>query len=198
MKMVTINVCRAAMAIALGIPAAHGVCATGVTRIADTLVLADQATEMRGTITLRGPSAPSGGVVASTLRITIGNGGAVDFCLSGGPGWKYDATFALVDATGKPTDQFTERWIVPKTSVAMTREKLWGGSSAPQFLVSPQQINPAGLVAGQTWIWDGTSYGAGTTGGGGIDGTSTWAEIEAGTAGSGSIGGTTTWATIEQ
>jgi len=84
----------------------------------------------------------------------------VDFCLVGGQGWKYDATFSLVDSNGRPTDQFTERWIVPATATVLTRARLWGGSSAPQFLVSQQQINAAGLSAGEWWGWDGTSWSA--------------------------------------
>jgi hypothetical protein len=39
--------------------------------------------------------------------------------------------------------------------------------SPPQGLVSPQQINPAGLSAGQMWVWDGSSYVPGTGGGAG-------------------------------
>ena len=48
---------------------------------------------------------------------------------------------------------------------------------APLGLVSPQQINPAGLTAGQLWQWDGNSYVPGTGGGGG----NLWSQMTAAT-----------------
>ncbi len=146
------------------VPAATGACPAGWTHIVDNLVRADGSAPL-GTIAVRGPSAPAGPVVASTVTVTIGAAGLVDFCLAGGPGWKYDATFALVGAAGKPTGQFTERWIVPATTAVLTRAQLWGGSSAPEFLVSPNQLNPAGYTAGQVPMWDGTAWmpGGGST-----------------------------------
>jgi hypothetical protein len=163
-----------ALGLLLAASAHAATCPAGTTHIVDTLLLADGATPMRGTIAVRGPSAPAGSTVAGTTTVTIATGGVVDFCLTGGPGWKYDATFSLKDANDRPTDQFTERWIVPATAAVLTRARLWGGSSAPQFLVSPQQLNPAGLNAGQGWIWDGSSWVPGSGGTSIAGAPSTW------------------------
>jgi hypothetical protein len=46
--------------------------------------------------------------------------------------------------------------------------------SPPQYLVSPQQINPAGLTAGQAWLWNGSSYVAGDVGNGGVASTGSY------------------------
>jgi hypothetical protein len=54
--------------------------------------------------------------------------------------------------------------------------RLTDTSSPPQGLVSPQQINSAGLSAGQMWVWDGTSYIPGTGGSVGGGG-GTWGSI---------------------
>ncbi|HXB72491.1 MAG TPA: hypothetical protein VNY05_29910 [Candidatus Acidoferrales bacterium] len=62
------------------------------------------------------------------------------------------------------------------------------GASAPPGLVSPQQINPAGLTAGQTWVWDGNSYVPGAAGGAGGAGT-IGATGPAGTAGATGVAG---------
>jgi hypothetical protein len=55
--------------------------------------------------------------------------------------------------------------------------RLTDTGSVPPGLVSPQQINPAGLTAGQLWQWDGNSYVPGTGGGGG----NLWSQMTAAT-----------------
>ncbi len=184
-------------ALLLAVHARAVTCPAGVTHIVGTVPRSD-GSAAAGTITVSGPTVQGGNVPFDRQTVTIA-AGAVDFCLVGGPGYRYDAIYELL-VGGTRIPSYTERWIVPATTNVMTIQMLWGGSSAPQFLVSPQQINPAGLSAGQVWVWNGTAYAPGSGGGGtsgGINGTSLWSEIEAGTAPSGTVTGTMTWAAIE-
>lgn len=146
-------------------------CPSGVTHIVDTLLSGDGTTPAYGKILVSGPSSPAGSVVSSTISVTIGTGGSVDFCLAGGVASQYTAAYLLTTSTGRATNSYTETWIVPNASATLTIKQLWGGSAAPQYLVSPNQINPAGLTAGQLWQWDGNSYVPGNGGGG------TWGSI---------------------
>ena len=54
--------------------------------------------------------------------------------------------------------------------------RLTGGDTgtAQQGMVSPQQIDPAGLTAGQAWLWNGSSYVPGNVGSGGVDSTGSY------------------------
>jgi hypothetical protein len=158
-------------------------CPSGVTHILDNLKTSDGSTPAYGKLLLKGPSNPSGSVLSTTTSVTIGANGLVDFCLVGGVATQYTVAYLLTDVTGRATNSYTELWIVPAAIASQTVKQLWGGSSAPHYLVSPQQINPAGLTAGQTWVWDGNSYVPGT-GGGGSTGDGTWG---------GGAGGATTW-----
>src|SRR4051812_15373721 len=86
-------------------------CATGLTHIVDHLVAID-GSDARGSISVYGPSAPIGMVVTvvqSRVTVPIAAGGVVDFCLAGAPAYAYDATYALVDAQGRPTTGWIER-----------------------------------------------------------------------------------------
>jgi hypothetical protein len=170
--------------------AGWGACPAGTTHIVDKLLTVDGVTPAAGTISIYGPSvAMSGGtVVASRVTVTIGAGGAVDFCLVGGPGYGYRATYTLtdpvkVDSRGRPlvTNTYAEQWVAPLATGSLTLRQLLDGVGSGLGLVSPQRINPAGLRAGQGWVWDGSAYVPGSRsggdGGGGI-----W----------GSIGGTLT------
>jgi hypothetical protein len=167
----------------LSVAALHAVtCPSGTTHIVDTLLTGDGVTPAFGKILVSGPSSPSGSTLSTTITITIGTGGAVDFCLLGGVATNYTAAYLLTTSTGRPRNSYTETWVVPVSSSTFLIKQLWGGSAAPQYLVSPQQINPAGLSVGQTWVWDGNSFVPGT--GGGSSGDGTWG---------GGAGGVTTW-----
>lgn len=131
-------------------------CAAGSSHIVDTLLLNDGVSQMYGTILATGPN--GGNMPPSTTTITIGENGAVDFRLLGCPGCKYTATYNLTNAQGVKTAQFQETWIVPDTTNTLTVKQLWGGSSAPYYLISREQINPEGLLPGQLWLWDGSSF----------------------------------------
>jgi hypothetical protein len=142
-------------------------CPSGTTHIQDTPLLSD-GSPAYGKILVKGPSSPAGSVLSTTITITIGTvAPTVDACLAGGVATKYTASYLLTSSTGRPTNSYSETWIVPATSSVLLIRQLWGGSAAPQYLVSPQQINPAGLISGQTWVWDGTSFVPGTGGGSG-------------------------------
>lgn len=168
---------RTLLLLALSLPL-YAVCPGGTTRIVSTVTTADGVAAF-GRISAKGPTSPSGSVASTTISITIGTAGAVDFCLAGGVANKYTATYLLTSSTGRATNSYSETWIVPTTSLPLTISQLWGGSAAPQYLVSPQQISSAGLLTGQMWLWDGTAwsaaYPASSTGGagswGGITGT---------------------------
>lgn len=147
-------------------PLIYAVCPSGTTHIVSTVTTAD-GTAAFGKISAKGPSSPSGSVASTTVTVTIGTAGAVDFCLVGGVANRYTATYLLTSSTGRATNSYSEVWMVPSTASVLTIPQLWGGSAAPQYLVSPQQINPAGLNAGQIWVWDGTAYSPGTGGGSG-------------------------------
>jgi hypothetical protein len=152
---------------ALGAAAGRAVtCASGQAHIVDTVQLAD-GSAAAGQIYVTGPTAAGGAVVTvarSTLHVAIGSGGAVDFCLAGGVAWRYDAEYRLTVA-GRAMPSYTERWFAPAAGT-LTIRQLWGGTGVPQYLVSPQQINPFGLSAGQVWVWDGTSFVAASVGAG--------------------------------
>lgn len=150
----------------LSLPLYAVTCPSGTTHIVSTVTTAD-GTAAFGKISAKGPSSPSGSVASTTVTITIGTAGAVDFCLVGGVANRYTATYLLTSSTGRATNSYSEFWMVPSTASVLTIPMLWGGSAAPQYLVSPQQINPAGLTAGQIWVWDGTAYSPGTGGGSG-------------------------------
>lgn len=130
--------------------------AAASTHIHHTLVLNDTVTPMYGIIDVTGPN--GGAQPPSTQHVTIGTGGVVDFRLVGCPGCKYTAIYNLTNSVGVKTQQFQETWIVPDTTSTLTIPMLWGGSAAPYFLVSREQINPAGLLPGQMWLWDGNSF----------------------------------------
>jgi hypothetical protein len=156
--------------------------ASAATHIHATLLLHDGVTPMAGKISVYGPSGSSG-LAATSQTVAIGDGGVVDFWLVGCPGCAYLARYQLVNSAGIVFQNFEEKWIVPNSVATMTIDQLWGGSAAPLYLVSPQQINPAGLSVGQTWVWDGNSFVPGTGGGGG-GGDGTWG---------GGAGSVTTW-----
>src|SRR5436305_10616853 len=88
-------------------------CPSGVTHIVDTLLSGDGTTPAYGKILVSGPSSPAGSVVSSTISVTIGSGGAVDFCLAGGVASQYTAASLLTTSTGRATNSYTETWLVP-------------------------------------------------------------------------------------
>jgi hypothetical protein len=151
-------------------------CPSGSTHIVDTLLTGDGVTPVFGKIIAKGPSSPSGSVLSTSLTISIGTGGSVDFCLVGGPAVKYTATYLFTTSTGKPINSYLETWIVPSTVSTLSVKTLWGGSAAPQYLINPNQLNPAGYAPGQAPTWDGSAFSPASGGGGsGISGApSTW------------------------
>ena len=201
--------CAYACTLLLAAAVARGACPTGTTRVADTLTdAAGNAIAAGSTIAVYGPSvaiASGGTTVASTVTVTVGAGGTVDFCLVGGVGYAYRATYTIVhptrvDSRGQPLvlNRYAEDWVVPLTGGSLSVKRLQDGAGKNLGVISPQRINPEGLTAGQTWVWDGTSWVAGNGGSGtGLDASSTWSAIEAGTNGTGSITGSSTWTEIE-
>jgi hypothetical protein len=162
-------------------------CPSGTTHIVDALFTQDGITPVGGKNLLKGPSSPSGSVLSTSSTITIGAGGVVDFCLVGGVATKYTATYLLTSvATHAPTNSYSETWIVPATSSVLAIKQLWGGSAAPQYLVSPAQINASGLADGNYCFAVAGQAVTGMTacGGGGSSGDGTWG---------GGAGGVTTW-----
>jgi hypothetical protein len=142
-------------------------CPAGTTHVVDTLSAADGAA-FTGRISVRGPVSPDAAetLMQTVVRPAIGVDGGVDFCLLGGVGYRYAVIVVVLDANGRQVDTWPEVWIVPaRDTGTMTIRELRAGGS-PIGLVSPQQINPAGLAAGQTWVWDGHSYVAGSCSGG--------------------------------
>jgi hypothetical protein len=137
--------------------------ASAATHIHSTLLLNDGVTPMAGKIFVSGP-AGSSGFPSTSQPVAIGPGGVVDFSLVGCPGCAYRAQYQLVSPAGIVSQNFEEKWIVPDTVATITINQLWGGSSAPQYLISPQQQNPAGLSPGQLWVWSGTAWVPGTAG----------------------------------
>lgn len=132
--------------------------AFAASHIHDTLTLNDGVSRMYGSIAVTGPN--GGPSPPTTQQIPIGANGVVDFNLIGCPGCKYTATYNLTTPEGVRVSQYQETWIVPDTNSTLTVKELWGGSSAPYYLISREQVNPAGLLPGQLWLWNGTHYAA--------------------------------------
>ena len=175
----------------LALPAFPVTCPSGVTHIQDTLITGDGVTPAYGKINISGPSAPSGSVLATSTGVTIatitaGQAAAgvpnVDFCLVGGVAARYQVNYKLTTSTGRSLNSYSEVWFVPVTTAALKISQLWGGLSAPQFLTSWNQMNPAGYAIGQVPTFDGNTFSPGSGGGSGGDGT--WG---------GGAGATTTW-----
>jgi hypothetical protein len=160
-------------------------CPSGTTHIQGVFPLPD-GSPAYGKILLKGPSSPSGSVLSTTMTVSFGALGAYDFCLTGGPAAKYTASYLLTSSTGKATNSYSEGWIVPATSSVLTIPQLWGGSAAPQYLVSAAQLNAWGLADGNYCFAVAGQAVTGMTacGGGGSSGDGTWG---------GGAGGVTTW-----
>lgn len=125
--------------------------ASAATHIQSTLRLNDGTTAMAGKIYVTGPSG-STTTPSTSQTVTIGTAGAVDFYLTGCQGCTYRAQYQLVNSRGTVTLTFLETWVVPDTTDVVTVPQLQGGSSAPYYLIGREQINAAGLAAGQMWI----------------------------------------------
>ncbi len=153
-------------------------CASGLTHIVDRALLADQS-DFVGRIYIKGPVAPLGisiDVVPASFTVSVpaSVAGAVDFCLAGGPGWKYEVVYQRVDSQGRTIGQEATAWWVPRTANILTLPML-AGSELMRGVISPQQMSAAGLGVGQLWLWSGTAWVAGSPGtGGGGGGAGTW------------------------
>lgn len=145
--------------------AAMAWCASAATHIHDTLLLNDGVTPMTGKIAVSGPSGATVGPTNQT--ITIGANGVVDFSLVGCAGCAYRAIYSLTNSTGVVTQSYEERWIVPNTSSTLTVQQLWGGSLAPYYLTSLQQLNPAGFSDGMVVGFTGGMFAPVAPGGSG-------------------------------
>jgi hypothetical protein len=177
----------------------------GTTRITTQLRDATATTvDCRAEIT---PSVPfistSGTIVNKTVRAYCAANGMLTVDLeptdvSNPANVYYKVDFYVGTAT------FTDRWQVPTTGVVLSRVDVRITTPpGPSFKIPLTQLDYTASVNLDCIMryngipqWRPCVQGSG--GGGGLDGRSTWLEIESGTNTSGSISGTTTWAVIEQ